>query len=82
MASMFEGLELLGGADFHVHLRDGPMMETVKLHQNSTKSLVKRFQCSIVCRWFRLSGRGASIWSMLWSAEVASYTTVMNIDSD
>lgn len=29
MASMFEGLELLGGADFHVHLRDGPMMETV-----------------------------------------------------
>lgn len=42
MALMFEGLQLPGGADFHVHLRDGAMMETVKLHRKATKLLRRR----------------------------------------
>ena len=46
MASMFEGFQLPGGADFHVHLRDGAMMETVKLHPEATDSSVKKFQYS------------------------------------
>lgn len=29
MASLFNNLELLAAADFHVHLRDGPMMQAV-----------------------------------------------------
>lgn len=59
MASMFEGLELPGGADFHVHLRDGPMMETVKLHQSATKSLVRRLnaQWSVGSSDYKARGR-------------------------
>jgi len=29
MASIFDGIEMPAAADFHVHLRDGPMMEAV-----------------------------------------------------
>ena len=41
MASMFEGLQLPGCADFHVHLRDGTMMETVNLHPRIIASVVQ-----------------------------------------
>jgi len=29
MANLFDNLEMPAAADFHVHLRDGPMMEAV-----------------------------------------------------
>ena len=35
MASTVEGLQLPGGADFHVHLRTRAIMETVKLYHKA-----------------------------------------------
>lgn len=59
----FDGLEIPAPADFHVHLRDGPMMELVTptIRQGGVNTVFVMVSISLSCR--------------KWNKNLSSFTT-------